>query len=359
MQQPKRAEHSPPPPRPLAALPTRKHLFGITGPVGSKPFWPPWRSRGLSLTPPTRPASTARRPISTGRSHLGSIACGMRRSNAHATWRKEAFTRGVIGWHEPVFFGGECIGHVPKKSDRCLELYLKAHDPAYRDKVDLTHAAPDGGPVRTQAEITAQLAPYESAVAMMIDAAIALRALEAAPPSSLSTPAGPEVIDVEAVRSPAARRRPGRQALPSGRQAGREPLLPHLPRARRLAWKVDVNRRRGKGLNAAREFYFFDRQRHLFGARRSWCRVARFADLGTAKIVVNNYRAFKARERGGAGNLTKTMLTGGNCGTFAQSPAQVVRRVCCELGARWRTSSCSTMKPTTATALSRRRKWRS
>ena len=120
--------------------------------------------------------------------------------------RKEVFTRGVIGWHEPVFFGGECIGHDPKKSDRCLELYLKPHDPAYRDKVDLTHAAPDGRPVRTQAEITAQLAPYESAVAMMIDAAIALRAWKRCRPlPSLPRSASPALGATSRGRTPTAR----------------------------------------------------------------------------------------------------------------------------------------------------------
>ncbi len=116
MQQPKRAEHSPPPPRPLAALPTRKHLFGITGPVGSKPFWPPWRSRGLSLTPPTRPASTARRPINTGRSRLGSIACGMRRSHAHATWRAKRSSRAASSAGTSRSFSGASASATTPRS---------------------------------------------------------------------------------------------------------------------------------------------------------------------------------------------------------------------------------------------------
>ncbi len=59
-----------------------------------------------------------------------------------------------------------------------------------------------------------------------------------------------------------------------------------------------------------------------------------FADLGTAKIVITNYHGFKARERGDAGKLTKTILTGGKPnGAFTETPAQVVRRVCRELGA--------------------------
>ena len=59
-----------------------------------------------------------------------------------------------------------------------------------------------------------------------------------------------------------------------------------------------------------------------------------FADLGTAKIVITNYHAFKARERGDAGKLTKTILTGGKPGAFTETPAQMVRRVCRELGSK-------------------------
>src|SRR5262249_17878327 len=35
------------------------------------------------------------------------------------------------------------------------------------------------------------------------------------------------------------------------------------------------------------------------------------AELGTAKIVITNFHAFKARETGDAGKLTKTLLAGG------------------------------------------------
>jgi type III restriction enzyme len=57
------------------------------------------------------------------------------------------------------------------------------------------------------------------------------------------------------------------------------------------------------------------------------------ADLGTAKIVITNYHAFKPRERGDAGKLTKALLTGGKPnGAFTETPAQVVRRIYRELG---------------------------
>jgi len=50
------------------------------------------------------------------------------------TLEREAHTRAVEGWMEPVFQGGRCVGEVLKKSDRILELVLKRHIPGYRDK---------------------------------------------------------------------------------------------------------------------------------------------------------------------------------------------------------------------------------
>lgn len=41
----------------------------------------------------------------------------------------EAFRRAVKGWDEPVFYKGEIAGYVRKKSDRMLELLLKAYKP--------------------------------------------------------------------------------------------------------------------------------------------------------------------------------------------------------------------------------------
>jgi type III restriction enzyme len=59
------------------------------------------------------------------------------------------------------------------------------------------------------------------------------------------------------------------------------------------------------------------------------------ADLGTAKIVIANFHAFKPRERGDAGKLTKALLTGGQPNSaFTETAAQVVRRVCRELGTK-------------------------
>ncbi|MGA2035492.1 MAG: DEAD/DEAH box helicase family protein [Thermoguttaceae bacterium] len=54
--------------------------------------------------------------------------------------------------------------------------------------------------------------------------------------------------------------------------------------------------------------------------------------LGQAKIVITNYHGFLPRERVQASKLTKRILTGGNGGAFTETPDQVVRRVCRELG---------------------------
>src|SRR4029077_16817901 len=46
-------------------------------------------------------------------------------------------------------------------------------------------------------------------------------------------------------------------------------------------------------------------------------------DLGTAKVIITNYHAFKARDRGEAGKLTKAILSHGGPSAFTETPAQV------------------------------------
>jgi type III restriction enzyme len=58
------------------------------------------------------------------------------------------------------------------------------------------------------------------------------------------------------------------------------------------------------------------------------------ADLGTAKVVITNYHAFHPKDRGDAGKLTKTILSRGEPSAFVETPAQMVRRVCRELGTK-------------------------
>ena len=55
-------------------------------------------------------------------------------------------------------------------------------------------------------------------------------------------------------------------------------------------------------------------------------------DLGTAKLVITNFHAFKPKEKGEAGGLTKRILTAKNPGAFTETADEMVRRVCRELG---------------------------
>lgn len=54
--------------------------------------------------------------------------------------------------------------------------------------------------------------------------------------------------------------------------------------------------------------------------------------LERAKIVITNYHAFLPRERGDAARLTKELLGSKQTGAFTETPEQMVRRVCRELG---------------------------
>ncbi|HEX3316182.1 MAG TPA: DEAD/DEAH box helicase family protein, partial [Gemmataceae bacterium] len=58
------------------------------------------------------------------------------------------------------------------------------------------------------------------------------------------------------------------------------------------------------------------------------------ADLGSAKIVISNFHAFKQKETGDAGRLTKAILAAGKPNPFVETPDQMVRRVCRELGTK-------------------------
>lgn len=55
-------------------------------------------------------------------------------------------------------------------------------------------------------------------------------------------------------------------------------------------------------------------------------------ELGKAKIIITNFHAFKQRELGDAAKLTKTILNKGKTSAFTETPDQMVRRVCRELG---------------------------
>ncbi|MFH0812681.1 MAG: DEAD/DEAH box helicase family protein [Pseudomonadota bacterium] len=55
-------------------------------------------------------------------------------------------------------------------------------------------------------------------------------------------------------------------------------------------------------------------------------------ELGKAKIVITNFHGFRLRERDSAGKLTKTILVEGKESPFTETPDQMVRRACRELG---------------------------
>jgi type III restriction enzyme len=55
-------------------------------------------------------------------------------------------------------------------------------------------------------------------------------------------------------------------------------------------------------------------------------------ELGAARIVVTNFHAFRLREKGDAGGLTKRVLTANTPGAFTESPDEMVNRVCNDLG---------------------------
>jgi len=54
--------------------------------------------------------------------------------------------------------------------------------------------------------------------------------------------------------------------------------------------------------------------------------------LGSARILVTNYHTFLPHERGEAARLTKAILTKGETNPFVETPDQMVRRACRDLG---------------------------
>ena len=57
-------------------------------------------------------------------------------------------------------------------------------------------------------------------------------------------------------------------------------------------------------------------------------------ELGKAKMLITNFHAFLLRERTSAGKLTKSILSGDDSSPFIETPDQMVRRVCRELGSK-------------------------
>lgn len=62
--------------------------------------------------------------------------------------------------------------------------------------------------------------------------------------------------------------------------------------------------------------------------------LSQMADLGKAKIIITNFHTFKPRELVKAGKLTKAILSNGQSSSLTETPDQMVRRVCRELGTK-------------------------
>ncbi len=59
-----------------------------------------------------------------------------------------------------------------------------------------------------------------------------------------------------------------------------------------------------------------------------------FEKLGQAKIIITNFHTLQLKEKIAAGRLTKTLLADGEGSEFTETPDQMVRRVCRELGTK-------------------------
>ncbi len=60
----------------------------------------------------------------------------------------------------------------------------------------------------------------------------------------------------------------------------------------------------------------------------------RVGDLGRAKIVITNFHAFQLREKVKAAEADQGVLAGQRPGVFTETPDEMVRRVCRELGTK-------------------------
>jgi hypothetical protein len=69
--------------------------------------------------------------------------------------------RAIEGWLEPVYQGGELVGHVRKYSDPLLTLLAKSRDARYREKTALEVSGPGGSPVQLLASRIVAFARHE------------------------------------------------------------------------------------------------------------------------------------------------------------------------------------------------------
>ncbi len=74
-----------------------------------------------------------------------------------------AHQRAVVGWEEPIFQGGQRVGHIRKYSDSLLLAMLRARIPAYRpaapaQTVTVTQAPKETDPIKLARKIAFALA---------------------------------------------------------------------------------------------------------------------------------------------------------------------------------------------------------
>jgi len=64
---------------------------------------------------------------------------------------EKLLSRGLEGWEEPVYQGGQLVGTVTRFAHNIAMQILKAGNPEkYGDRTELRHSGPDGGPIQIQ-----------------------------------------------------------------------------------------------------------------------------------------------------------------------------------------------------------------
>ncbi len=64
--------------------------------------------------------------------------------------KDEAHARAYAGWDEPVFYEGEEVAQIRKKSDSLLMFLIKQSDPSYREHFRVDHGNAAGRPLMLQ-----------------------------------------------------------------------------------------------------------------------------------------------------------------------------------------------------------------
>jgi hypothetical protein len=78
------------------------------------------------------------------------FAFNLAKEEAKDTIRAEIYRRGVEGWDEDVYQLAKFAGTVRKYSDTLLIFHAKALMSEYREKQQIEHSGPGGGPIQTQ-----------------------------------------------------------------------------------------------------------------------------------------------------------------------------------------------------------------